>query len=82
LLLLLQGGARLPFAAVSTGAAGPAPVNREKGQIQQRRGANGQGEGKENILEQAKLQYQKFYDRVYYGDVLPPVGPFQISYAR
>lgn len=22
------------------------------------------------------------YDRVYYGDVLPPIGSFQISYAR
>lgn len=25
---------------------------------------------------------KRVYDRVYYGDVLPPIGSFQISYAR
>lgn len=33
-------------------------------------------------LPELKKQFKTLYDRVYYGDVLPPVGSQQISYAR
>ena len=33
-------------------------------------------------LEELKKQFKEFRDRVYYGDVLPPVGSQQISFAR
>lgn len=118
-----QALARAPFAAVSVGAGG-----REKGQIQEQRGAKAAEAGKDgNILVEIKQKYQQVrrqwlllllgvqghpaacgwgacdlapwsssnctsvggrcgraqvYDRIYYGDVLPAVGAYQISYAR
>jgi len=36
---------------------------------------------KDNI-EKATSEARKLYDRVYYGDVLPPVGSVRMSYAR
>ena len=33
-------------------------------------------------LGELRRAAKRAYDRVYYGDVLPPIGSFQISYAR
>jgi hypothetical protein len=33
-------------------------------------------------LGELRKAAKRAYDRVYYGDVLPPIGSFQISYAR
>ncbi|KAI7840859.1 hypothetical protein COHA_005451 [Chlorella ohadii] len=33
-------------------------------------------------LGEMRKTAKRLYDRVYYGDVLPPIGSFQISYAR
>uniref|UniRef100_A0A1D2AAW6 AAA+ ATPase domain-containing protein n=1 Tax=Auxenochlorella protothecoides TaxID=3075 RepID=A0A1D2AAW6_AUXPR len=36
----------------------------------------------ERYLAAAKEKLQAVYDRIYYGDVIPPVGAYRISYAR
>lgn len=36
----------------------------------------------ERYFAAAKEKVQKVYDRIYYGDVVPPVGAYRISYAR
>ena len=33
-------------------------------------------------LGELRKAAKRAYDRVYYGDVLPPIGSYQISYAR
>lgn len=33
-------------------------------------------------LKEVKAALRRFYDRVYYGDILPPVGSKHMSYAR
>ncbi len=33
-------------------------------------------------LAEIKKTAKAAYDRIYYGDVLPPIGSYQISYAR
>lgn len=56
-----------------------------KGKIQQFGGGGedkgGQGGGL-TILSDIKKAYRSAYDRIYYGDVLPPVGDYQMSYAK
>lgn len=68
--------------------AGQAPPEqkRERGQIQ---GAKRREElaadaarGGADLLKEARQVYQRLYDRIYYGDVLPPVGAYQMSYAK
>ena len=34
------------------------------------------------LVDSFKKQGKRLYDRVYYGDVFPPTGSFQLSYAR
>lgn len=38
--------------------------------------------GLDEKLGQLRKEARRVYDRIYYGDVLPPVGSFQLSYAR
>ena len=38
--------------------------------------------GLEAFVATLKQTGKRLYDRVYYGDVFPPVGSFQLSYAR
>lgn len=64
--LLLQ--AQLAAAAAVTSA--PAPLQAPP------------PESLDAIFEKLKATSKRVYDRVYYGDVFPPTGSFQLSYAR
>ncbi|KAL4436128.1 hypothetical protein ABPG77_005576 [Micractinium sp. CCAP 211/92] len=44
--------------------------------------AAGAAAGLDQKFGELKKAAKNAYDRIYYGDVLPPVGSFQISYAR
>lgn len=43
---------------------------------------NGLPGGLDGVVASLKKTGKRIYDRVYYGDVFPPTGSFQLSYAR
>lgn len=60
----------------------PLPPLMPQSQIKRREELSQDAPPLERYLAAAKEKLQAVYDRIYYGDVIPPVGAYRISYAR
>lgn len=72
-----------PFAAIAASAAQQAAQSSGSAAASDAlQAAQSSGSVAEQKYKELKAKFQKLYDKVYYGDVLPPVGSHQMSYAR